>query len=299
MKKLGILIAIISANIFLASGCTPSEFDAIVSDISNTLPDNAGAAITETKSVSLDKNQTLHLDTSVVDLDISEADVSKVEIELKTYENGPKLTIKEGTVLEIIADTKKNNINWGNKAQPRMTVKIPKSFEGTLELETDVGDVDVYSIACDKLDASGDVGDWRIENIQTKALNVKMDVGDLKLRKIISDKIEIDSDVGDVDAQEIEGNIIGKIDTGDAHFELEKIVGDFSFEGDTGDISIYLPKRELIDASFDIAVDTGDLSMNHPLDEISEKSEDRLKGLIGKGTYKFTIQTSTGDIVLK
>lgn len=299
VKKAGILISIISASMILGTGCTQTEFDAIVNDISSTLPENAGAAVTENKAIALDKKQAIRLDTSVVDLDISEADVSKIEIELKTYENGPKLTIKEGNMLELIVDSKKDNINWGNNPQPRMTVKIPKTFDGTLELKTDVGDVDFYSIDCDKIDIIGDVGDWRIENVQTTALNVKIDVGDLKIRKVISDKIEMNSDVGDIDAQEVEGEIIGKIDTGDVNFEFEKIAGDFTFIGDTGDISIYLPNRKAINASFDIAVDTGDISMSQAFDEISEKSETNLKGTIGKDEHQFRIQTSTGDIVLK
>lgn len=303
MKKniilLGLLAVIFSvtgcnANVNANSNSNDGLLKAIEAANGNT---NTGENVVESKSIELSKIESINIDSSVTDVIVFESEkVDKVEIEFKTYKNGPRLTVSEGTTLEIQAKTKTKNLNFGNSVSPTLTIEIPKNYDGDIKINTDVGDLYLNEINCQNINIESSVGDIELENIVATKFKVDGSVGSINGSGIKAEQIELNNSVGDIDVDNIEGNIEGQVQTGDANFDFDNVIGDFDFSTNIGDLTVEFDKIEKVNIIVDAKASVGDINCMLSFDEITEKNEDIVKGKIGDGKYEFNLKTSTGDV---
>lgn len=305
MKRNIILLGIL-AVVFSVTGCSSANLNSSSANTNDGLlkaidsansTNDASESVVESKSIELSKIEEISIDSSVTDVIVFESDkVDKVEIEFKTYKDGPILTLNEGTILEIQAKTKNKNLNFKHSISPTLTIEIPKNYDGNIKIKKDVGDLFLNEINCQNVNIESNVGDIDLENIVANKFKVDGSVGSINGSKIKAEQIEINNSVGDIDIVDIEGNIEGKVKTGDANFEFDNVVGDFDFSTNIGDLTVEFDKIEKVNIIVDGKVSVGDINCVQDFAEITEKSEEIVKGKIGDGKYKFNLKTSTGDI---
>ena len=149
--------------------------------------------------------------------------------------------------------------------------------EGTASLDTGSGDVTVSGFRSGSLDIDTGSGSVDASNIQSTMLHIDTGSGDVELNDVSTSKLDIDTGSGQVRAT------------------LRTSPSDVKVETGSGDVTLRL--AEAVDATVDLDTGSGDLTIDFPL-QLIKKSEGNIRGRIGAGNGRISIETGSGDISL-
>lgn len=182
-------------------------------------------------------------------------------------ENG-KLTVESGDRPWY----KNIGIFWGNE---RLTVTLPTTAQGKVNIETDTGDVKLGSLVPETLSVSTDTGDISCGTVAAGSISIETDTGDVSLRDVTST-----------------GAISVSVDTGDVMIN-STTASALRIETTTGDVEI---AETVTTAEISIATDTGDVDINgaDSPDIYIHTSTGDVEAVFYTGKA-FDIDTSTGD----
>ncbi len=180
---------------------------------------------------------------------------------------------------------------------PKVTIYLPDTGYGELDVESDTGDVTVPGgFIFDNIDISTDTSDVDLSASTTGNIHVESDTGDVELSNVECGKdIRIDVDTSDVDLIDARcRNLVCEGDTGEISLIRTIVSESIRIQNGTGDVEFHDS-----DAS-EIRVDTstGDVSGNvltpKVFDARSKTGDVDVPNYATGGSC--TIRTSTGDI---
>lgn len=127
----------------------------------------------------------------------------------------------------VITQKKKNGMIGNNEAT--LIVTVPRDAQFTsVNLDIDVGDIDLKEMKVSYLDADIDVGDVTVEKANMEQAVIESDTGDIKLKACAFVNLDISSDVGDVE-------VSSSADISKYTYDLKTDVGEVEvYAGDYG-----------------------------------------------------------------
>lgn len=150
--------------------------------------------------------------------------------------------------------------------------------EGDLHLDTGSGDVTVDNANGDDLDADTGSGDVRLHNVRYRSGRFDTGSGRVELTAATVDNVSLDTGSGDMLA------------------EFARTPSSVTADAGSGDITIGLPDNASLRVA--IAARRSQITSEFPI-EISRQSRDELRGTIGAGEGRLTVDTGSGRVRLR
>jgi lia operon protein LiaG len=170
-----------------------------------------------------------------------------------------------------------------------------RGTRGSLHLDTGSGNLRIEQAeGTARLDTGS--GDVQITGFRNGELNIDTGSGTVKASGIDSSDLEIDTGSGDIVLEDVRASRLN-LDTGSGTVRatLRANPSNLSVETGSGDVTLHL--TDPVDATVDLDTGSGDLTIEFPL-QLIKKSEGNIRGRIGAGTGRISIETGSGDISL-
>ncbi|MDD6193912.1 MAG: DUF4097 family beta strand repeat-containing protein [Lachnospiraceae bacterium] len=176
---------------------------------------DADATTEEGKDI-LDAFTTIHVEADIASVKVKQGDDFKIE--WSVYRSGvPTYDVKDG-VLTVIQKHPHKNLAGNHSCKIILTLPEGTKLE-RVEIDADVGDVDVLDISSQKTTVTADVGAVNFDNCQLGDTTVEADVGDVSLRSCDFYDLTVSADVGSI-------TIDATQDLSEYSFDLDAGVGD-------------------------------------------------------------------------
>lgn len=147
------------------------------------------------------------------DITIKESEGNMVSI-IAYGNDDSKINVKnENNILEIKSSHPKKWF-FGNSGEIQIEIMVPRSFANNIELENDLGDIDIENFENATLKITEDCGDVTVGSV--KNITVSNSLGDIEIKSILN-KCSIKNDCGNlkIDELNINENSNIKLDLGD------------------------------------------------------------------------------------
>ena len=203
----------------------------------------------------------ISIGVSNVNINYYDGDTLKVSGNLSKHSKGISTEKKSNKFVVIEESNKSNNTSLDNSS--KLTISIPRSFNGDLEFSFGVGKCVINELELDNLSIDGGVGELTLKDIAFNKLDLESGVGAVNL--------STDKKTGEIS---IEGGV------GETNISLGDINGDLTFEGGMGSTTIKVPENAPID------INTGSGIGNV---KITAKTANEAK-------YKFDIEVGIGSV---
>ena len=268
MKKLIIILCII-----IGIGLTIGIVGVIVSAVNG---DSNMEEVKKTETYSAGEN--LKISTYTDDIKVSVGDGE--EIQFVYYESTKhKAEIKrENGEISFEARRKLLNFDWFSKNKRTITVILPKSFSGSLDINASTGviEADLSGVTVNNFSSNATTGDTKISNVTT--------VGNA----------EFHCSTGRIKASTINagGSLNIKCTTGGIETENATVGGNLAAEGTTGSIKLLNVKAK----AMVIKATTGDATLNVDCNDLNVKLTTGKLDFIVKNADKITVKCTTGDV---
>lgn len=175
---------------------------------------------------------------------------------------------------------------------------------GAVKLREIGGDVRMLS-SSGSLDAEGVGGSLVMQatagNVSAKRISgdcqVQLITGDLDLDGCLGN-LNFQTSTGDAHIFDVDGSISAVSSSGDMNIMILP-VGEkkFAFSSSSGDIDVFYPPRKNYGFLLDVATGTGSIEGDLAI-KVDEINRRRLKGIVGNGESRVTIETSSGDVTI-
>ena len=215
----------------------------------------------------------LRLDVDVAEITVAPGDAFHVEYGLC---NEPEIdTTDDGTltIREKANDHWWDGIHFTQESKPYVNVTVPEGTVLTL------------------VDVNVDVGDVEVSRLELGALHVDADVGDLKLQGVtVQGAVDLSADVGNADCREmtVTGVVTIEIDTGDISFGGS--AASIDAETDVGNVTLLLPGAA-VNWAMELETDVGSVTVDGA--DQGKRFESR------SGQYHAEAETDTGDVTVE
>jgi len=170
-----------------------------------------------------------------------------------------------------------------------------RGTRGSLDLDTGSGNLRVERAeGATKLDTGS--GEVAVTGFRNGTLNIDTGSGGVQASDIEAKELEIDTGSGDIVLESITTSRLS-LDTGSGSVRatLKSNPGVIDVETGSGDVTLRL--IEPVDATVDLDTGSGDFTIDFPL-QLIKKSESNIRGRIGAGNGRISIETGSGDISL-
>lgn len=281
--------------------------------------------IDDKTQIKLGKIDSIKIKSRTVDVVLTKNKERKINITYKGYilwrnngKPGQEVTkihkTLTGKKLKIDVETEdSDNDDYDNRS--KLTVNLPESFKGELEVKAVSADINVDSFDLKEFDiklVSGDIdldkfnadefgirtvsGDISIASVKSKEIDINTVSGDLKAGSLISKEVDIKTVSGDTKIESLTGELEYKSTSGDLDINIEKMDGDIEIKLTSGDVALTLPPKS--EFKMDLSSFSGKIRSDFPFNTVDEKPM-HVKGNIGKGKYTIEVESMSGDIKLK
>lgn len=181
-----------------------------------------------------------------------------------------------------------------NRARVAITVSVPKGVR--LIAQSGNGDVSVSTAAAEARVASGN-GKVRVRGVRGR-VNASSGNGEVTIDDVAG-PVEASSGNGDVSVGTVEGPVKASSGNGDILVSMERLAGsgDLDFSTGNGRIEVTLPN----DFSGEVDANTGSgrITTDFPIRLTGRISPTRLRGTIGDGKRRLTMNTGNGSLELR
>jgi hypothetical protein len=194
---------------------------------------------------------------------VGRVDVSNVDGDLRVDVASADITARE-TRGTLTLDTGSGNLRL-------------ERAEGRTSLDTGSGDVAVTGYRNGTLNIDTGSGGVTASDINVQDLAIDTGSGDIDLDGVTTPRLSLDTGSGSVRATLRNNPELAEVETG------------------SGDVTLRLP--DPADATVELDTGSGDFTIDFPL-QLIKKSESNIRGRIGAGTGRISIETGSGDISL-
>lgn len=162
---------------------------------------SVGKTSNASEATKLEAFECVKLDTSVCEVNVTIGDDYNIEYDLAgILSNGyaPQIEMSDKTLCVTQKKSSKSSLSK-SLASCSVTITVPRDANlKSIEMTTDVGDLNVDDILCKELTIYSHVGDIQVNNVEGELMKVSADVGDIDITKCKNDTISVNSSVGDV-----------------------------------------------------------------------------------------------------
>lgn len=217
----------------------------------------------------------INITTKSSDIYIKESEDDKVYVDIYAADNEKLSSTLEDGKLNVVLNSKMNFCIMciGNKYQRRIEIKLPKKYDGKINIDTKSGDVKVASFNETSLKVSAKSGDITAKEI--KKANINLTSGDIEISKVKVANIKATS--GDIKIDEISKSADINVTSGDIRIKDFNINDNSIIKATSGDIGI----KNLSDSYVETSVKSGDVHVN---------------GSNRNAKYELSIKVTSGDI---
>lgn len=236
-------------------------------DFKKTFGIGVSENLIEEKEIDILKEINIDFNTSNVEIKHSED--TKFKVMLYSDRLDTHTLVEEEGILKVSINEKKLKFmdRLFNHKISRILIYVPKDYEGTININGDVGDINIDDYQFTILSTKCNVGDIYVDGI--KEANIDLDVGSLKVKKVYS-------------------NFVLKVGTGDVRMKEATVLKDSSIEVSVGNVKIEETNDIKIETKvnvgktdvaknnsealikLDIKVDVGNITVLAPKEEIKE-----------------------------
>jgi DUF4097 and DUF4098 domain-containing protein YvlB len=245
--------------------------------------------INERETISAKDIKEVKIDVEVGEVQLKESQDDNIEIHF--HGNVPK-KVKEQITFKVEEDGSSVEVVVNQAA--KSFIQIP-FINSDLKSER-ILDVSIPKGLLDKLEVQANVGDIQIDRIDTSVLTAHSDVGDIQVNQFKGEGNFV-SNVGDVELENINGKIHAQSDTGEIDISLEEMSDDIELTSDVGDINVQF-KNEPENVRLDLRSDVGDVTING-FESIKDASTGSIITQIGSGGPALVAKTDIGDIEIE
>lgn len=247
------------------------------------------ANINEQETISANGIKTMKINVDVGEVRIREGESDQIDIKLhgsvaeKLKDQIKFKVVKSETKVEVVV--RESNkffiqipfVNSGLQSERILDVSIPKSLLDKLEVNTNVGEID-------------------IEGVEPTELYVNSDVGEIYVNQYSGNGNYV-TDVGDIELKNISGKTKAETDTGDIDIALTDMKDDLELRSDIGELKVTFAE-EPGNIEFDLNSELGDVSISGFK---GYKDSDSRSIITQIGTNGPTLKATTeiGDISVK
>lgn len=205
----------------------------------------------------------INIEFNSSDVDIKSSEDEKIKIALYSDREGNhEITLNEedGTV-KVVLNEKKLGF-WKrlfNHKVSRILVYLPKDYEGNINIDGNVGDINIDSYQYGIIKAKLNVGDIYVDGI--KDASVDLDVGSVKVKNAYS-HFDIKVNTGNVHMKEVTVLVDSKIDVDVGNVKVEE-TNDIKVETkvDAGKANVNVNNTEA-EIKLNIKVNVGNINVN-------------------------------------
>ena len=217
----------------------------------------------------------INVTTKSADIKIEESEDDKIYVEIYASKDEDFSSKLNDNKLDIKL---KNSVSFcffciGNRYTRRINIKLPKSYDGKINIDTKSGDLSLGDYKDASLSLSARSGDLNIKSI--KKLDANLTSGDVEIDKVSVAKIKATS--GDIVLKNVTKSVDIKVTSGDVDIDEFEIKDNSKIEATSGDVKV----KELSDAFVDTSVKSGDVKVN---------------GSNRNAEYELVIKVTSGDI---
>ena len=205
--------------------------------------------LVEEKELTIIKEIDIKFNTSDIEIKPSEDNAIKVAI-YSDRDGEHSITEEEGGIVKVSINEKKLKF-WKrlfNHRISRVLVYLPKDFEGKINIDGDVGDINIGDYNYSLITAKLNVGDIYIDG--AKEANIDLDVGSVKLKNAYS-------------------NFNIKVDTGNVRMKEATVLKDSTIDVNIGDVRIEQTNEVKIETKVDVGKE--EVTKNYDDKEITLK----------------------------
>lgn len=223
-----------------------------------------GDPVTEKDSVDAKGVETISVDYRSTHVVVESGSSNQLEVELDTYERGPELSMnKNGDHVDIVTEGGVFQLGFikvggFSGKAPKMTVRVPKNYRQNLKLDGSAGNVKLRNLNLDEV------------HFSTKSSHVEG---------------------SGIIARRIEGNSA----SGNISISFEKFATELNLSSASGNIRLSLNDKNP-DLTLETTTASGSKNIDFPIK--GSKNGDGFSGMIGEGTHKVRLKTSSGSISL-
>lgn len=217
----------------------------------------------------------INISTKSADVSIKDSDDDKIYVDIYAGKNEKASSSLTDGKLDIELKNKSYFcfMCFGKSYQRRVEIKLPKSYNGKISINTKSGDSNIASYPDASLKLSARSGDINIKDIKNANINVTS--GDIEINKVNVAKIKATS--GDISISEVNKSTEIKVTSGNIRINDFNIKNNSTIKATSGDIRI----KNLSDAFVETSVKSGDVHVN---------------GSNRNAKYELSINVTSGDI---
>ncbi|WP_017728664.1 DUF4097 family beta strand repeat-containing protein [Halalkalibacterium ligniniphilum] len=247
----------------------------------------------------IDGKEHVFIRSTSLNLEVVPTAEEELTVQLEDTRNGEYELVKNSRGHRVEFEVREPSFRFFSflffRADPKVVVSIPESYQETLELRSVSGDI--YINGNDRLKTltiktvSGDVLG---ERFFAEQLDFSSTSGDLFLNDVQTTNGKMDSTSGDVVVKTYQGNLMSKSVSGDILVTYQGENGDGRFETVSGDVRLTYPEP-----NFTLSTQTisGDILIQHSIQGSNQQSQS-VSGTIGAGLYTVDVKTTSGDVII-
>ena len=177
-----------------------------------------------------EKIEKISIKSSAGDIKFEESDDKKIRV-VVYGEKENKINVEQSANTLKIESTQKSHIFGFNIRLNDIIVYIPKEYEKDIEIDSDLGDIEVISL-------------------EKANIKIEQNCGDINLGKVKN--VEIENDLGETKIEEVLNHLKIKSNCGDIKIEKVTLAENSKIENDLGDVKIGETNDIFIDAHCDL-----------------------------------------------
>jgi lia operon protein LiaG len=210
-----------------------------------------------------------------------------------------RLMLPEGARLKLNVGVGKvtlTNVDGTISAQTASGDIESSGTRGSLTLGTGSGDVSLAGHD-GALGIDTGSGDILLKDVKTDELSLDTGSGDVRVSGLAAARLKVDTGSGDVTVSGASVRVVN-VDTGsgDIHLAVTSDLDELAVDTGSGDVELTAPAS--LGAQVDIETTSGDINTQFPL-QVTRQGHDGLKGTVGDGKGRITIETASGDVALR
>jgi lia operon protein LiaG len=171
-----------------------------------------------------------------------------------------------------------------------------KGSKGGLKIDTGSGDVTATD-AAGSLDIETGSGDVILSNYKGTQLDVETGSGNIKANAVEAERASFNAGSGDITVAEAQSSDVN-IETGSGNVELALLSDVEYLKVDTGSGDVRVKVPETLGAEIRLETGSGDFDVDFPV-QLVRKGESTLVAKVGDGKGRVSIETGSGDVVLR
>jgi hypothetical protein len=171
-----------------------------------------------------------------------------------------------------------------------------RNMAGSLLIDTGSGSVEVLGMKGD-LEIDTGSGGVRVADVEARDIGIDTGSGGVNASGLIAERIVIDTGSGGIDLLRSGARDV-RLDTGSGSIEAELGTAIDRLVVDTGSGSVSLRLPENLGATLEIETGSGGIEVDFPV-AITRRARDELRGTIGDGRGRITIDTGSGSVRIR